>query len=101
MSRRQVMVRYRVHADRVEENLALVRAVYAELALLAPPDFRYATYQLADGVSFVHLATSDGPPPLTQLTAFHDFQAGIADRCAEPPVVTEVQVVGSYDAGAP
>ena len=31
---RRVMVRYQVHPDRVEENIALVRAVYAELAAL-------------------------------------------------------------------
>ena len=32
----RVMVRYQVHPDRVEENIALVRAVYAELAALQP-----------------------------------------------------------------
>ena len=34
---RQVMVRYKVKPDRVEENEQLVRAVYEELAATAPP----------------------------------------------------------------
>ena len=38
---RQVMVRYRVKPDRVEENEALVRAVYEELALREPEGLRY------------------------------------------------------------
>ena len=53
---RQVMVRYKVKPDRVEENEALVRAVYEELAAPRPPGCRYATFRLEDGVSFVHVA---------------------------------------------
>jgi len=92
----RVMVRYRVHPDRVEENVALVRAVYAELAQLDPPDFRYATYQLDDRTTFVHLATSQGPAPLPGLAAFGRFLADIEARCVEPPVVTELHEVGSF-----
>ena len=54
---RQVMVRYRVKPSRAAENEELVRAVYEELHRTRPPGFRYATYQLDDGASFVHLAT--------------------------------------------
>jgi hypothetical protein len=97
MSRRQVMVRYRVHPERAEENAALVRAVYDQLTEQAPPGFRYATYQLDDGVTFVHLAFSDGPVPLPELPAFQRFQAGIAERCVEPPHASELHEVGSYD----
>ena len=39
----RVMVRYQVHPDRVEENIALVRAVYAELATVQPPASANAT----------------------------------------------------------
>ena len=92
----RVMVRYQVHPDRVEENIALVRAVYAELATLQPPGFRYTTYQCDDGVTFVHLATSEGPPPLPGLAAFQRFQDGLADRCAQPPVFAELTEVGSF-----
>jgi hypothetical protein len=94
---RYVMVRYRITPDRVDENEALVRAVYDELRETAPEGFRYATLKLPDGVSFVHLAeVKDGKNPLGQLPAFQRFQAGMAERCDEPPVVSDLTPVGSY-----
>ena len=94
---RQVMVRYKVKPDRVEENEALVRAVYDELAATGPAALRYATYRFDDGVSFVHIATVEGEHnPLAEVEAFARFQADVRDRCEEPPVVTELHEVGSY-----
>ena len=92
----RVMVRYQVHSDRVEENIELVRAVYAELATLQPPGFRYTTYQCDDGVTFVHLATSDGPVPLSDLAAFQRFKEGLEQRCMQTPVRAELTEVGSF-----
>jgi hypothetical protein len=94
---RQVMVRYKVKPDRVEENEQLVRAVYDELAATEPDGLRYATFRLDDGVSFVHIASVEGEHnPLADAEAFARFQADVRDRCEEPPVVTEVHEVGSY-----
>jgi quinol monooxygenase YgiN len=94
---RQVIVRYRVKPDRVEENEALVRAVYEELHQTEPEGLRYATFRLEDGVSFLHLAiTEEGQNPLQQVAAFQRFQENVRDRCEEPPVVTEIRTVGSY-----
>jgi hypothetical protein len=96
---RQVMVRYKVKPDRVAENERLVRAVYDELQRSEPTGLHYATFRLPDGVSFVHLSmtdTEDGPHPLTGVEAFARFQDGIGERCDEPPVVTEVDAIGSY-----
>jgi hypothetical protein len=93
------MVRYRVRPERVEENEALVRAVYEELARTRPAGLRYATLKLDDGVSFVHLAsveTEDGHNPLSDAAAFREFQREIGDRCDEAPVVTELTTVGSF-----
>jgi hypothetical protein len=91
------MVRYKVKPDRAAENEALVRAVYEELAVTEPPGLRYATFRLDDGVTFVHLATVEGESnPLPEVAAFGRFQAGIRDRCEEPPVATEVVTIGSY-----
>jgi len=92
------MVRYRVRPDRVAENEELVRAVYAELAQTAPEGLRYATFKLDDGVSFMHVAATSDDNPLLQVEAFARFQAGIAERCDEPPVVTTLDLVGSYPA---
>lgn len=95
---RQVMVRYTVKPDRVEENERLVRDVYAELAERDPGTIRYATFRLADGVTFVHVAShvGKGANPLPTLPAFQAFTRDIADRCDEPPLALDASVVGSY-----
>jgi hypothetical protein len=100
---RQVMVRYRVKPDHVAENMELVRAVYDELHRERPNGLRYATFQLEDGVSFVHIAFDEGnggPSPLTALPAFQRFQQNIVDRCDEQPTVSTLREIGSYQLGA-
>ena len=93
---RRVMVRYRVKPDQVARNEELVRSVYAALHELEPEGLRYATFKLDDGVTFVHVATTDGESPLPGLKEFQQFQDGIRDRCDEPPVVTELEQVGAF-----
>jgi hypothetical protein len=94
---RRVMVRYRVKPGQAEGNEELVRAVYEELRRAAPAGFSYATFRLDDGLTFVHLAQSEGrDSPLPALEAFREFQKDIGARCDEPPVVTELSEVGSF-----
>jgi hypothetical protein len=94
---RTLVIRYKTRPDAADENSRLVEAVYASLAALNPGDFRYATYRLADGVTFVHIAEQAGPDnPLTTLPAFAEFQRGLAERCVEPPAPSEATVVGSH-----
>jgi hypothetical protein len=91
------MVRYKVKPDRAQENEELVRAVYDELQRTTPAGLRYATFQLEDGVSFVHVAqTEEGQNPLTEVAAFREFQREVGERCEEAPVVAELREVGSY-----
>jgi hypothetical protein len=93
----RVMVRYQVKPEQVARNEELVRAVYEELHRVEPGGLRYATFKLPDGVTFVHLADSGGHgAPLTGLAAFKAFQAGLRERCDEPPVVSELREVGSF-----
>lgn len=106
MSSRTVVVRYRVKADRVEENVSAVREVFTELERSSPGGIRYATYRTGDGdgtgVGFMHLAwieTDDGKNPLLAVEAFQRFAATVRDRCVEPPVTTELEVVGAYRLG--
>jgi len=101
MSISRVVVRYKVKAESVSENERLVREVFAQLAREAPKGVSYATFKLADGQSFMHVAcieVADGVHPLTSLAAFKAFASGIKDRCEEPPVTTELTEVGSYHA---
>src|SRR5262245_52308623 len=55
----RIMVRYKVKPDLAETNADLVRAVYEELHRVRPSHIRYVTFQLDDGVTFVHLYAND------------------------------------------
>jgi hypothetical protein len=94
----KVMVRYKVKPECEQENVELVRAVYEELKRTSPENLQYATFQLPDGVSFVHIASSDteGANPLLEVKAFREFQKNVSERCVEPPVASELSEVGSF-----
>ena len=94
----EVVVRYKVKPDRADENQRLVEGVYAELARQDPAGFRYATFRLDDGVSFVHVASLEAGAdnPLPKVAAFAEFTRDIADRCDEPPVARDASLVGSF-----
>ena len=92
------MVRYKVRPDRADENVTLVEAVYEQLDRERPEGLHYATFRLPDGVSFMHIVVESDQPGsvLGQLAAFKAFSADIQSRCDEPPVATEITLVGSY-----
>ena len=96
---KRMMVRYKLKADRAEENEQYVRAVFEQLKSVRPAGLRYATFKLDDGLSFVHLVSheaDDGANPLGELPAFKAFVAGIRERCEESPVTVELNEIGSY-----
>jgi hypothetical protein len=96
---KRVMVRYKVKAGRAAENEGYIKRVFEQLERERPAGLRYATFKLADGVSFVHIASqeaADGSNPLGELSAFKAFAAAVKDRCEDPPVVAELTEVGSY-----
>src|SRR5262249_7152744 len=95
---RTVMVRYKTKEGHAAANEALVHAVFDELRSRAVAGIRYACYRLADGATFVHIATLDAADqnPLLGLPSFQAFQAQHKERCLEPPVVTELVAVDSY-----
>jgi hypothetical protein len=89
----QTLIRYKVKPDQAAHNEDLVRRVYAELQQAAPAGFHYATFVMEDGVSFVHLATSDngqrpesshGPPRLPRLPGGHRRPLRRATRSRRP-----------------
>jgi hypothetical protein len=91
------VVRYKTNPQDADENERLIRDVFAGLAADSPDGLRYASFRLADGVSFVHVAVLDGDEnPLSASAAFAKFQSGIGDRCAEGPAAADATVVGSY-----
>jgi hypothetical protein len=92
------MVRYKVRPGRGPENETLVKAVYEQLNRERPDELHYATFKLPDGVSFMHIVIETDQPGriLNEVAAFNAFVADIESRCDEPPVVTELNLVGSY-----
>jgi hypothetical protein len=97
-SMRQVVVQYRTKPDRADENQRLVEKVFEELNDGDPGGLRYATFRMADGVSFMHVAVINDPNanPLGETAAFAEFQSELADRCDIPPAPSDTTVVGSY-----
>ena len=69
-----IMVRYKTSVATGDANEASVRA------------------------DVIHVASveSSEKNPLTSLPSFKAFQAQLKDRCVEPPVVTDVSIVGAY-----
>jgi hypothetical protein len=96
---KRVVVRYKVKAERVEEHRGLIGGVFAALAEAKPAGLDYQVLELADGQSFLHVATiAVLDNPLTRLPAFKAFTAEIAARCEEQPVSSEASLVGGYRA---
>jgi hypothetical protein len=92
-------VRYEVSETAVAENERLVREVFDELRANQVDGVRYACFKQADGVSFVHIAqidTADGSNPLAALPSFRAFQAGLRNRCTQPPLASELLPLDSY-----
>jgi hypothetical protein len=96
---RNVVVTYQVRPDAMDEHLRLIEAVFAELDGQQPGDVEYTVLRLADGVSFVHVSTSetpDGSNPLTRFAAFRQFSETAGDRAATPPTPVTAELVGRY-----
>ena len=93
------VVRYKIKPDRAEENREYVRKVFEQLDDEKPEGLRYVTFNLEDGLSFVHIAvveTPDGSNPLPETSAFKEFIAELRDRCDEPPAPSKADIIGSY-----
>lgn len=95
----QVMIRYKVKPDRLEQNLEQLRVVYDELRAMQPGGLRYETFQLDDKVSFVAFVEFEGAPgtaPHHRLVSFQRHRAALDVICDEPPVVTLLHEVGAF-----
>ena len=96
---RAVMVRYKLHPDRVAENEKLIDAVLSQLAVEQPQGVTYQVLKMPDGVSFMHMACipdDADPHPITSLKAFKAFAAGIRDRAVEGPDTVQLGMLGRY-----
>lgn len=93
------VVQYKVKADRADENRAFIRDVFEELDANRPDGLRYVSFNLDDGLTFVHVAvveSEDGENPLPKTDSFKKFIADIRDRCDVPPAASSASIIGSY-----
>jgi quinol monooxygenase YgiN len=92
----QVMIRYRLKPDHVQQGRELIRGVYAEIESVQPAWLRQATFQLDDKVSFVTFAELDDPSRHADMPAFQAYRRTINQLCDEPPALSMLHEVGSY-----
>jgi len=93
------LIRYKTKPESADDNQRLVEKVYDELNSRNPGGVHYATLRLDDGVTFMHLFTTDSDDAANTLggiAAFAEFLRDLPQRCAEQPVAQPVKVVGSY-----
>jgi hypothetical protein len=91
------LVTYTVKPGREEENAALVRAVFEELAQTRPEGLRYAVLHLPDTRQFIHLYTDEGSTTgLQGLASFEAFIAGAKEIHEHPAVFTKPELIGDY-----
>ena len=94
---RHTMVTYTVKPGREEENAALVRAVFEELAETRPDGLRYAVFYLPDSRQFIHLYTDEGSTSgVQEMASFQAFVAGAEDRHEQPATFTQPELIGDY-----
>jgi hypothetical protein len=94
---RHTIVSYTVKPGREEENAALVRAVFQELAETRPAGLRYAVFYLPDSRQFIHLYTDEGSSSgVQELTSFQAFIAGAKEIHEQPATFTQPELIGDY-----
>lgn len=90
------IVRYILKPERLDEHLALIDAVFAELADINEPGIHYSVYRSEEGHEFTHVATFETEAARAAFgasEAFASFTADIGDRCTSPPdAVTQIKV---------
>jgi len=94
---RHTIVTFTVKPGREEENAALVRAVFEELAQTRPEGLRYAVFYLPDSRQFIHLYTDDGSSTGVQsLDSFQRFIAGAKEIHEQPATFNQPELIGDY-----
>ena len=96
---RVTLVRYAAKSELADENEALSKAVFAELARTRPGGVAYALFRSGD--DFVHLFVNlkdDSSDAVTELASFKAYAADVSARCVEPPQPLRIgaELVASY-----
>lgn len=94
-----VRVQYTVQPHYVEQNKKNIKAVMAALKAKPIEGMYYATYQMPDGTSFMHLNMAKDEATMARLNeveAFQNFRAQLkASKPASPPRAEDISLVGA------
>jgi hypothetical protein len=94
-----VRVQYTVKPEYVAQNIKNIKAVMDAIQANPIEGMYYSTYQLPDGVSFMHLNIAvDGETmnKLNDVEAFTIFRTGLkASEPVSPPKAEDLEFVGS------
>ena len=93
-----LMVQSKINAESVADVQALVKKVLAALDAAQPEGLRYGSWLLPDGETVVALRQVDDgvENPLPGLPEYQELLEIVEGSRAEPPVVQELAVIGSY-----
>nr|WP_062333357.1 hypothetical protein [Herbidospora sakaeratensis] len=92
------IIRYRVaDQEKAEENVRLLEAVFAELARERPDGITYQSYRLDDGLTFVHVVTTEDLQILMRFEAFLAFTQTLGQRLDGVPHREQATPVGFFD----
>ena len=93
------MVRQKIKSGSLDEAEAAVRDLFVTLGRLRPEGVRYASTRVVDSLTFVILVEladgiEDPRPAIPEYQRFLEQLEGWVDG---PPVIEQLDVVGSYD----
>ena len=93
------MVRQKVKDGRLEEAEAAVRDWFVALDRERPQGLRYASTRVVDSSTFVILTELDDgiEDPRQAMPAFQRFLEQLKGVVEGPPVIEQLEVVGSYE----
>jgi hypothetical protein len=92
------VIRYQTKPEATQRNTELIEDVFRELRTTAAEGVRYLVLRGEDG-TFFHIVAYDNEAAqdgITGLPAFKAFGKDGAERRVEPPVFTDVTLVGNY-----
>ena len=90
------MIRAQVKDECIAEAEAAARTMFAAINEVRPAGVKYASSRAGDNTFVVLLALEGDQNPLIAIPEFREFQAALPQYLAGPPVVEQLDVLGSY-----